>query len=63
MTCSDLAHENICVHINIHVDASQQIATFGDCTFDRDDAGGSCGRISYKQQVRIYSTNLIYCDM
>jgi len=28
-----------------HVDASKQIATFGDCTFDIDDAGGDRSRV------------------
>ena len=42
-----------------HVDASQQIATFGGCTFDRDDAGGSFIGSQAKKEVKIYSTNLI----
>jgi hypothetical protein len=42
-----------------HVDASQQIATFGGCTFDRNDAGGSFSGSQAKKEVKIYSTNLI----
>ena len=39
-----------------HVDASQEIKTFGDCTFYRDDAGGRCcssheNKLGYTTQI------------
>jgi len=42
------------------VDASQQIATFGACTFDLDDAGGSFSGSQAKKEVKIYRNIYAY---